>query len=635
MTMRLSDTAIAAQEIWSRFGPHLRVATPLGLGKPNFLLNAIYEHAARDSTTSLTLYTALSLRIPHSDSELGQRFLKPFADRHWGEKYPGLRYAEAAENGNLPRNIKVHEFYLRAGSALGSRSLQKDYQSINYTRVAEAVLQADVQVAIQLIARGSETSSRRYSLSCNPDVTLDLRDLYRDAQKKILMVGVVHPDLPFVGGEAEVEESFFDLVIDDPGARHELFALPRLPVSSADHAIGFYASQLVLDNGTLQIGIGSLSDAVVSALLLRHQNNELYQKLFHAFWEDRSKPPQLSFQIQSFSQGLYGLSEMVTDAYMHLQRAGLLKRFVTDEKSGKKTYLHGAFYLGSKEFYNWLRQLRDEHFSGLRMTRVSKVNDLYDPNEMLLRRQRINARFLNTCMQVNVLGGAASDTLPNGRVVSGVGGQYNFVAMSEELKDARSVLMLRSTREHNGQTFSNIVWEHPHLTIPRHLRDIVVTEYGIADLRNRSDEECVRALLEIADSRFQKNLMDLAKKNLKLSLDYEIPESARFNSPEKLKSLISFGKKNGAFSAFPLGSDFTPAEENIALALELLKVRTSAQSLRGKWVALGWIVGSFLQRVPTGKYSLELERLSLLKTSGLKNWFFRQMVLKALEETRS
>ncbi len=96
-----------------------------------------------------------------------------------------------------------------------------------------------------------------------------------------------------------------------------------------------------------------------------------------------------------------------------------------------------------------------------------------------------------------------SDGLADGRVVSGVGGQYNFVSMAHALPDARSILCVRTTRTSGGKTTSNIVWNYAHTTIPRHLRDIVITEYGIADLRGRTDHEVIAALLNVADSRFQ------------------------------------------------------------------------------------------------------------------------------------
>lgn len=58
--------------------------------------------------------------------------------------------------------------------------------------------------------------------------------------------------------------------------------------------------------------------------------------------------------------------------------------------------------------------------------------------------------------------------------------------MAPELEGARAVTALNSTHESNGRTTSNIVWSYGHTTSPRHLRDLVVTEYGVADLRGHS-----------------------------------------------------------------------------------------------------------------------------------------------------
>src|SRR3546814_17740056 len=80
------------------------------------------------------------------------------------------------------------------------------------------------------------------------------------------------------------------------------------------------------------------------------------------------------------------------------------------------------------------------------MCRVGEVNQLYGGNEMLERAQRRESRFFNTCMMATALGAAVSDGLDDGRVVSGVGGPYKFVAMAHALPDARSVLLLRAPR---------------------------------------------------------------------------------------------------------------------------------------------------------------------------------------------
>ena len=152
---------------------------------------------------------------------------------------------------------------------------------------------------------------------------------------------------------------------------------------------------------------------------------------------------------------------------------------------------------------------KQEH-AQINMTRISFINHLYG-DEILKRLQRQDARFVNTAFTVTLLGAVASDQIENGRVLSGVGGQYNFVSQAHELEGARSILMVRAWRERAGEVMSNIVFSYGHNTIPRHLRDIVITEYGVADLRGKTDEEVVMAMLNVADSRFQIELMEQAQ----------------------------------------------------------------------------------------------------------------------------
>src|SRR5207248_2189829 len=169
-------------------------------------------------------------------------------------------------------------------------------------------------------------------------------------------------------------------------------------------------------------------------------------------------------------------------------------------------FAHACFFLGPRKFYETLRKMAASEREQICMTSISYVNKLYGEEE-LKRLQRKAARFVNTGLIATLTGAVASDGLEDGRVLSGVGGQYNFVAMAHALEDGRSILMIRSTTEEEGKVLSNVRWSYGHVTIPRHLRDMVVTEYGIADLRGRSDEEVAAALLEIADSRFQDELL--------------------------------------------------------------------------------------------------------------------------------
>src|SRR5690606_38347476 len=268
----------------------------------------------------------------------------------------------------------------------------------------------------------------------------------------------------YIGGTAAVDLDFFDHVCRLPDDAPPPFALPRGAVSDADYAIGLYASALVRDGGTLQIGIGTLADALAHGLILRHTRNDEYRALLEQLepgYAD-SVIVRETGGVAPFEQGLYGASEMVNDAFRALREAGILKRRVIDDveamqriNAGKPSsadaqrletegrWLDGAFYLGSKDLYRWLAEMSQEDARGIGMTRVSHINELYGGHEALERVQRRHPRFFNTCMLMTALGGAASETLEDGRVVSGVGGQYNFVAMAHALHDSRSVLMFR------------------------------------------------------------------------------------------------------------------------------------------------------------------------------------------------
>jgi hypothetical protein len=212
--------------------------------------------------------------------------------------------------------------------------------------------------------------------------------------------------------------------------------------------------------------------------------------------------------------------------------------------------VHGGFFLGPRSFYERLRELPQSRLLEFNMTRISYINELYGQEE-LKRLQRLDARFINTVFNMTLLGAGVADQLEDGRVLSGVGGQYNFVAQGHALHNARSILILRSWRESAGEVSSNIVWEYGHCTIPRHLRDIVVTEYGIADLRGKSDAAVIEALLNISDSRFQPGLIEQAQNVGKLPKDFRIDPRFADNTPQRLQAIAA--RHPNLFPEYPLG----------------------------------------------------------------------------------
>ncbi len=221
-----------------------------------------------------------------------------------------------------------------------------------------------------------------------------------------------------------------------------------------------------------------------------------------------------------------------------------------------------------------------------------------------------------------------SDGLADGRVVSGVGGQYNFVSMAHALPGARSILCVRATRNSAGRVTSNIVWNYAHATIPRHLRDVVVTEYGVADLRGRTDQEVIAALLNIADSRFQDELLGQAKAARKIASDYRIPDAFRNNLPARLEKALAGHRRAGFFSEYPFGTDLTAEEIVLARALKFLQARTTTLPARLATLAVAIVRGR-----SASKYRSLLQRLRLESPATFGERVLQRLVTMALRDT--
>ncbi|MGV3624738.1 MAG: acetyl-CoA hydrolase/transferase C-terminal domain-containing protein, partial [Archangium sp.] len=493
---------------------------------------------------------------------------------------------------------------------------------------------------VHLVAASPD--GKRLSLSCNPDLTLDLLDdIEKFGGRRALMVAEVHPDLPFMGGLADVPREFFDVVLEGSEPT-KLFGLPRQPVADAEYAIGLYASALVRDGGTLQIGIGALSDALTHALILRHTRNDEYRAVLRALWPDveQSKLVRDEGGLEPFKLGLYGASEMVMNGFAHLVDAGVIKRRVVDDvgvmrraNAGQSTpedlerlsregqFLHGGFIFGSLQFYEWLRTLTPERSRAIGMTRISHINQLYGLNQELETLQRRDSRFFNTCMMATLFGAAVSDALDDGQVVSGVGGQYNFVSMAHALDDARSVLMLRATRESRGETSSNIVWNYGHTTIPRHLRDVYVTEFGVADLRAKPDEDCAVEMIKIAHASYAKALRETAEKAGKLAID--VPSTEQNTEAALKEKLAPF---RAVLPEYPLGSDFTDVEQRLVRALAWLKKKTSTT---------GGKLSAVLAALPSHSDDVEaIRRMGLEHPKSLEEQLSARLIHLALLQTK-
>lgn len=640
-----TDVETCVEDVLTHAGKRIRLGTPLGLGKANHVVNEIFRRACDDRSIDLRIFTALTLARPRWKTDLERRFLEPLSERLFGD-YPELTYVDPLRSGTLPDNVRVSEFYFQPGAMLRSPLAQQQYVSSNYTHVVRDLLDIGINVLAQLVATEAGADGR-LSLSCNPDLTLPLVPRLRERERRgerIALVAQVNRHLPYMYGDAEVARDYFDAIVDAPRFDFRPFGPPNVAVSTVDYLIGLYVSALIRDGGTLQLGIGSLGDAIAYCLKFRHEQNAAYREVL----DGARVHTRFGAVVEAvggsgpFVHGLYASTEMLVDGFLELRRCGVLKRRVHGDvevqrglnegrtregaaaDSAGLHVAHSCFFLGPQRFYDALRRMNRAEREQICMTGIDYVNELHG-NEELKRLQRVHARFVNTGMVVALSGAVASDALDDGRIVSGVGGQYNFVAMAHALDDGRSILLIRSTRGEGRHVRSNVVASSASTTIPRHLRDIIVTEYGIANLRGKTDEEVATALIEIADARFQESLLDEARRAGQVRTSYRVPDVCRGNTSERLESALAAHRSRGVFPAYPFGTDFTPEEIVLMKALRHLKSMVERDRF-------GLPRGHDLRRagsIPETAMPY-LERMGLATPAGVRERLMRRALVYAL-----
>lgn len=678
--------AKAVDSLIAKVGKNIVIGIPLGLGKPIGFINALYERVESDPSLNLTIVTGLTLARPVFKSSLEKNFGEPILERLIKD-YEDPLYEIARVRQKVPANIRIIEFFLSPGKFLHNTYVQQNYISSKYTNVADDTMHHGINVIAQQVARRGD----EYSLSSNTDLFKDMLDLYQarfGSLDKLAVIADVNNNMPYMLNDAVIPASTFSHIIDTKKYR-ALFALPRDEVTAQDHMIGLYSSTIIKDNGCLQVGIGTLSTSLASALIERHQENDKYQAMMRELNVPERYKQLIAEEggLDIFDKGIYASTEMVSDEYIHLLNAGIIKKRVYDhlglqlllnkgeiseEVSSQlfdkliengviskeltaddinflKTFgifkanaqyngpssvkeclgtrlttgklIHGGFFMGSNLLYDGLRNLPPEIAAQVDMTRISRTNSILWSRKLAIA-QRIHARFVNSAMIITLSGALVSDGLANLQEVSGVGGQFDFVNMAQELDDARSIIICRSTRMVGSDTKSNVLWTYPNMTIPRYLRDMVITEYGIADCRSKTDADVIKELLNITDSRYQEKLMKQAKTYGKLAKDYHIPEQYRANYPEKINTFIQRQRSKGLCKPYPFGSDLTPEEEILKTAL--LQMKSYSKFAVIKNLAASLFIKNNEQLQPY------FARMKLQNTQSFKDKIYKNLLKYAL-----
>lgn len=282
-----------------------------------------------------------------------------------------------------------------------------------------------------------------------------MRDAMKVAEKVIVQVNrkllpINQTQDKFIGADHVLHISEVDYIVHHD---EELTEIPVGEASEVDRKIAEYIVTKISDGATLQVGFGSLANAVSLGL--------------------RGKVRDLAVH-----------TEMVPESMMDLINENVITRNV-----------FGGFAMGSQRLYEFVSQ-RSEISFGL-LSEINNPKTISEINDFV---------SINACLMVDLTGQVSSEGIGT-RQVSSIGGAGDFVRGATHSPGGKSFLCVTSTnKDKSGKITSNIVFSLPEatpVTVPRHDVMYIVTEFGIANLFNQPLQERVKRLIAIAHPDFR------------------------------------------------------------------------------------------------------------------------------------
>jgi acetyl-CoA hydrolase len=281
------------------------------------------------------------------------------------------------------------------------------------------------------------------------------------AETADIVIAEINPQMPRVLGDSFIHIRDLDYIVE---ADYPLPEAPQGGSSPAHKKIGKIISEVIPDGSTLQMGIGSIPDAVLNNL---HDHKDL------------------GIHTELFSDGVVDLVEegVVTGARKTLHPGKIV----------------AGFLFGSQKLYKFLH---DNPIIELHPT--DYVNDPF------IIAQNNNMISINSAISIDLTGQVNACSIGT-RFFSGVGGQLDFIRGSRRSKGGKPIIALPATAK--GGEISRIV---PSLTVgagvttTRYDVYYVITEYGIAELYGKTIRQRVQALISVADPKFRDELTEKA-----------------------------------------------------------------------------------------------------------------------------
>ncbi len=356
-----------------------------------------------------------------------------------------------------------------------------DYTPIFLSQVPGLFQRRMVPIDVALIQTSLPDDHGFMSLGISVDI------VKAAVESATLVIAQVNAEMPRIHGDTFLNIRDIDFVLphDEP-----LLEFAAVVADEIAERIGKYVSRIVQDGDTIQVGYGSIPNAI-----LKHLSDK---------------------------QHLGVHTELLTDGIVELMKQGVIDNSRKDLNRGKTV---AAFSMGRRETYRYLHDNPAIEFR--------QVN--YTNNPTVLARQRCMTA-INSALEIDLTGQATAESI--GEVFySGIGGQADFMRGAILSPGGKTILAIQSTAE-NGEISRVVpfVREGAGVTLGRGDIHYVVTEYGIAYLHGKNVRERAMDLIAISHPNFRPQLIEEAKRRNLIYKDQAYVTGTGGEYPEHLEA---------------------------------------------------------------------------------------------------
>lgn len=399
-----------------------------------------------------TIVTAMAASEPKMFYQQAEKHLPNLENSVLYCSNPSQPYPIFGDDSLLGR-VEFRPMFLTASIKNHRNKPHVHYVPQHLSQWAVNILKSDVDI---FWGSCSQPNSRGF-VSLGPSVCYEWEVL----RKAKVVVLEMNPHIPFTFGSTLLHVSRADFLLE---SQAELPSCKGESYHAEDRKIAEYVGELVPDESTIQLGIGSIPNALADVL--------------------------------STKKNLGVHTEMINDAIYRLAEKGVI---TGGHKSMWPEKMVGAFAYGSKELYQFIH-----NNPAVELHPASIVNDI----------TRIGRNFqmisINSAIEVDITGQVCSESIGH-LEVTGVGGAADTHIGAQKSEKGRGIIALRSRAKGDQPKIVAELQPGAKVSISRNDVDTVITEFGIAELKGKSVAERARRLIDISHPEDRPRLRERAK----------------------------------------------------------------------------------------------------------------------------